>query len=182
MANRRVTPLNDTLIKTVKPKEKDYTLSDGDGLQLLVKAIGSKVWEVRYTINGKTTKTTIGTYPKVSLANARKIRDQYKTTATEGISPTYLKKQKTNTPLKQTTSNSSLSINNITTTLPKNKIPLKNQHTIYQSTTDRVFLSVTEGNVRPNQTRPSNSSPLVTYPGLGMVRCCDLSGSTLRPA
>ncbi|WP_051906881.1 integrase arm-type DNA-binding domain-containing protein [Sulfurospirillum sp. SCADC] len=93
MANRRVAPLNDTLIKTAKPKEKDYTLPDGDGLQLLVKAIGSKVWEVRYTINGKTTKTTIGTYPKVTLANARKIKDQYKTTAMEGLNPTHLKKQ-----------------------------------------------------------------------------------------
>jgi len=93
MANRRIAPLNDTLIKTAKLKEKDYTLPDGDGLQLLVKAIGSKVWEVRYTINGKTTKTTIGTYPKVTLANARKIKDQYKTTAMEGINPTHLKKQ-----------------------------------------------------------------------------------------
>lgn len=87
MANRRVASLNDTLIKTVKFKDKDYTLADGDGLQLLVKTIGSKVWEVRYTINGKTTKTTIGTYPKVSLANARKKRDQYKMMALEGVSP-----------------------------------------------------------------------------------------------
>ncbi|KFL33082.1 hypothetical protein JU57_12870 [Sulfurospirillum sp. SCADC] len=55
--------------------------------------MGSKVWEVRYTINGKTTKTTIGTYPKVTLANARKIKDQYKTTAMEGLNPTHLKKQ-----------------------------------------------------------------------------------------
>ncbi|WP_286682788.1 integrase arm-type DNA-binding domain-containing protein [Sulfurospirillum sp. MES] len=88
MANRRVAPLNDTLIKTAKPKDKDYTLPDGDGLQLLVKVIGSKVWEVRYTICGKTTKTTIGKYPQVSLANARKIRDQYKAMALEGVSPT----------------------------------------------------------------------------------------------
>ena len=92
MANRRVAPLNDTLIKTAKPKDKDYTLPDGDGLQLLVKVIGSKVWEVRYTICGKTTKTTIGKYPQVSLANARKIRDQYKAMALEGVSPTEQKK------------------------------------------------------------------------------------------
>ena len=92
MANRRVAPLNDTLIKTAKFKDKDYTLADGDGLQLLVKTIGSKVWEVRYTLNGKTTKTTIGTYPKTSLAIARKIKDQYKIMAQEGISPTIQKK------------------------------------------------------------------------------------------
>ncbi|MDD3343524.1 MAG: integrase arm-type DNA-binding domain-containing protein [Sulfurospirillaceae bacterium] len=93
MANKRVIPLNDTLIKSSKAKEKDYTLADGNGLQLLVKMSGSKVWEVRYTVNGKTTKTTIGNYPSVSLAEARKKRDAYKEKAKEGISLTKERKE-----------------------------------------------------------------------------------------
>jgi len=41
--------LNDTKIKTLKAKNKNYSLSDGQGLQLLVKTNGSKLWEYRYT-------------------------------------------------------------------------------------------------------------------------------------
>ena len=87
MANRRVPPLTDTLIKRSTAKEKNYILPDGNGLQLLVKTIGSKVWEVRYTLNGKPSKTTIGTYPEVTLAEARKKRDLYRKKIYNGINP-----------------------------------------------------------------------------------------------
>ena len=43
------TALSDTKIKTAKKKEKDYALSDGNGLQLLVKNTGIKVWKFIYT-------------------------------------------------------------------------------------------------------------------------------------
>jgi hypothetical protein len=52
-------PLTDTQIKNAKPKEKDYTLTDGNGLQLLIKANGSRLWEFRYTINGKRKKQVL---------------------------------------------------------------------------------------------------------------------------
>ncbi|WP_295055512.1 integrase arm-type DNA-binding domain-containing protein, partial [Sulfuricurvum sp.] len=77
MANKKVTPLTDTEIKKLKPKfeeNKDYTISDGNGLQLLVKLDGRKIWEIRYTIHGKAKKTTLGSYPAVTLAKARSIR------------------------------------------------------------------------------------------------------------
>lgn len=70
-----------------KPKNKDYTKSDGNGLQLLVKLDGRKIWEIRYTIDGKAKKTTLGTYPMVSLAKARTIRDEYKSKTHDGIDP-----------------------------------------------------------------------------------------------
>ncbi|OCG17586.1 hypothetical protein A9G24_02925 [Gilliamella sp. App6-5] len=41
-----VKPLTDTQIKNAKPKEKDYTLSDGDGLYLFIKKTGSKIWGI----------------------------------------------------------------------------------------------------------------------------------------
>lgn len=95
MANRAIKyALTDTEIKKAKANEKPYTLPDGNGLQLLVKTNGSKVWEIRYTIHGKTTKTTAGTYPTVSLASARKKRDEYKQLAQEGKNPVEVKRKK----------------------------------------------------------------------------------------
>ena len=38
-------PLNDKLVKNLKPKDKPYTKSDGQGLQLLIKKDGTKLWE-----------------------------------------------------------------------------------------------------------------------------------------
>lgn len=90
MANKKVAPLTDTEIKNLKPdlkENRDYTKSDGNGLQLLVKLDGRKIWEIRYTINGKAKKTTLGTYPTVTLAKARVMRDEYKSKSFEGIDP-----------------------------------------------------------------------------------------------
>jgi hypothetical protein len=64
-----VKPLTDTQIKNAKPKEKDYTLSDGDGLYLLIKKTGSKIWRFNY-IRPSTKKRALisfGHYPQVSL-------------------------------------------------------------------------------------------------------------------
>lgn len=41
-----IKPLTDTQLRRTKPKEKDYTLSDGYGLQLLVKSNGRKLWDL----------------------------------------------------------------------------------------------------------------------------------------
>lgn len=87
MANKKVTPLTDTEIKNAKPKEKEYTLPDGNGLQLLIKPDGKKIWEIRYTIDGKAKKTTGGTYPAVSLKDARTKRDELKGKVLNGIDP-----------------------------------------------------------------------------------------------
>lgn len=90
MANKESISLTDMKIKKAKPntdKNKDYILSDRNGLHLLVKLDGRKIWEVRYTINGKAKKTTIGTYPTVSLDKAREIRDDYKRKAFDNIDP-----------------------------------------------------------------------------------------------
>lgn len=87
MANKKVVPLTDTAIKNAKPKEKEFTLPDGNGLQLNIKPDGRKVWEIRYTVDGKAKKTTAGTYPAVSLAKARVKRDELKGKVLNGIDP-----------------------------------------------------------------------------------------------
>ncbi|MCL4431948.1 MAG: integrase arm-type DNA-binding domain-containing protein [Epsilonproteobacteria bacterium] len=93
MANKKITPLTDTEIKNAKPKDKEYTISDGNGLQLNIKPDGRKVWEIRYTIDGKAKKTTGGTYPAVTLAKARAKRDELKSKVINGIDPIKEKKE-----------------------------------------------------------------------------------------
>lgn len=93
---RTVTPLNDTQIKNAKATDKNYTLSDGHGLQLLVKTNGTKLWEIFYKDleSSKRRKTSLGTYPSVSLSNARKKRSEYLELLHSGIDPIYKFKSK----------------------------------------------------------------------------------------
>ncbi|WP_426370562.1 integrase domain-containing protein [Pseudocolwellia sp. HL-MZ7] len=73
---RGVTPLTNTEVKQAKPKDKLYKLADGGGLQLRVKPTGSKSWLFDYfkPITKKRSSMGFGTYPEVSLAEARKKR------------------------------------------------------------------------------------------------------------
>jgi integrase len=63
--------LTELMIKQAKPKEKSYTLSDGKGLLLEVFPNGRKRWVVRYWLGGREKRTSIGTFPDVSLKAAR---------------------------------------------------------------------------------------------------------------
>lgn len=93
---RITTPLTDTKIKTTKPKDKDYTLSDGNGLYLLVKSIGTKVWRFNYYKPNSKTRCLIsfGSYPEISLADARLKRDEARKMLAQGIDPQKHKKEK----------------------------------------------------------------------------------------
>lgn len=84
---KRVTQLTDTQIKNAKPKDKDYLLADGNGLYLNVKAIGTKVWTVRFSVDGQAKKTTIGNYPAVTLTKARDKNKEYQAKAKQGVNP-----------------------------------------------------------------------------------------------
>ena len=46
---RKTLPLTDTQIKAAKPRDKDYSLFDGGGMYLLIKANNSKIWRFKYT-------------------------------------------------------------------------------------------------------------------------------------
>jgi len=63
--------LDDLTIKAAKPLAKEYTLRDGNGLFLLVHPNGSKYFQLRTTLHGKPKKVQLGTYPDLTLANAR---------------------------------------------------------------------------------------------------------------
>lgn len=89
---RHADPLNDLQVRRAKPKAQRYTLADGNGLYLCVEPTGAKSWRVRYRLPGSThaTPATIGTYPALSLADARVravevMRDAKQGVATEGL-------------------------------------------------------------------------------------------------
>lgn len=85
-------PLTDTKIRTAKPTEKPYKLQDGQGLYLDVRPSGAKIWRYRYWITPeKDGIYTIGEYPGVSLADARKQREWAREQVKQGINPTHAK-------------------------------------------------------------------------------------------
>lgn len=87
---RLVKPLTDTEIKNAKAKLSDYTLHDGDGLQLQVKTSGRKSWDFRYSrpVTKKRARISFGPYPEITLAYARKLRAEARTLIAKGIDPT----------------------------------------------------------------------------------------------
>ncbi|MBG6240867.1 MAG: DUF4102 domain-containing protein [Candidatus Symbiopectobacterium sp. Dall1.0] len=86
---RQTKPLSDTEVKAAKPRETDYSLYDGDGLELVIKTTGSKLWQYRYyrPLTKKRAKLSFGTYPAVTLADARKRRTESKSLLTKNIDP-----------------------------------------------------------------------------------------------
>lgn len=89
---RAVTPLADVSIKKAKPKEKDHKLSDGGGLYLLVTASGGKYWRLDYSFGAKRKTIAFGTYPEISLADARQRRDTAKKQIANSVDPGEMKK------------------------------------------------------------------------------------------
>lgn len=78
-------PLTNKEILKAKPREKDFTLHDGDGLFLLVKTSGKKLWRFRYQqpSSGSRTNLSLGSYPTLALAAVRQIHDQHLNTLTD---------------------------------------------------------------------------------------------------
>ncbi|WP_042860516.1 tyrosine-type recombinase/integrase [Dickeya sp. NCPPB 3274] len=79
--------LTDIKIKKAKAQDKPYTLNDGNGLSLLIDSTGTKGWRFRYRFAGKPKLISFGTYDNVSLAEARKKRDEAKAMLANGINP-----------------------------------------------------------------------------------------------
>ena len=68
--------LTDTQIRKVKTREKSFKLADGKGLFLVVQPNGSKYWRFRYWFADKEKSLSLGVYPELTLAGARKKRDE----------------------------------------------------------------------------------------------------------
>ncbi|MDI2142166.1 tyrosine-type recombinase/integrase [Pseudomonas sp. ITA] len=81
--------LSDRQLKTVKPKEKDYVLTDGDGLQLRVRVNRSMQWNFNYRhpVTKNRINMALGSYPEVSLAQARRKAVEAREVLAQGIDP-----------------------------------------------------------------------------------------------
>ncbi|KAA5975223.1 MULTISPECIES: integrase domain-containing protein [unclassified Pantoea] len=86
---RTTRPLTNTEVLRAKATEKDLTLHDGDGLFLIVKTSGKKLWRFRYQRPNTKQRTMIGlgAFPALSLANARGLRAEYLALLANGIDP-----------------------------------------------------------------------------------------------
>ena len=80
-------PLTDTQLRQLKPKAKQYKVSDSGGLYVLVTPNGSKLWRLKYRYDGKEKVLAFGAYPDTSLARARERRNDAKTLLADGKDP-----------------------------------------------------------------------------------------------
>jgi len=76
--------LSEMAIRKAQPQEKSYMLRDDRGLYLEVKPNGSKLWRIRFWVDGKEHKRSLGRYPEVSLKEARALRDERKLQVSRG--------------------------------------------------------------------------------------------------
>lgn len=84
-------PLSDLKIRKLKQRDKAFRIGDGWGLFLMVRPTGTKSWQFRYQFMGKEKTLSIGQYPTVSLADARRKRDDAKRLLEGGIDPSIQK-------------------------------------------------------------------------------------------
>ena len=79
--------LTDTTIRNAKPKDKPYRMFDAGGLYLEIAPSGGKWWRLKYRADGKEKRISLGTYPDVSLKDAREKRDKERKLLASGIDP-----------------------------------------------------------------------------------------------
>lgn len=85
--------LTNTAVLNAKPKDKDYKLSDGDGMYLYVTKSSSKHWRFKYRFGGKEKKLSFGSYPEVSLKDAREKRIEARKLIADNQDPSVTKKE-----------------------------------------------------------------------------------------
>jgi integrase len=79
--------LTNTQIKTLKSKDKLFREKDYDGLYIEVPVKGKLRWRFRYRFNNKAIQKSLGTYPEISLKEARDLRDTARADVAKGIDP-----------------------------------------------------------------------------------------------
>jgi integrase len=80
-------PLTDTAIRNTKPGAKPVKMFDEKGLFLLLNPTGSRWWRFKYRFDDKEKLLSFGTYPEVSLKDARLKREEARRQVAAGIDP-----------------------------------------------------------------------------------------------
>src|SRR6478752_5202538 len=86
-------PLTDTKLRALKSRERAFQLADGGGLFVEVMPGGKRVWRLRYRLNSRQEKVTLGEYPSYSLGAARKWREECRAQIGRGESPMAAKRE-----------------------------------------------------------------------------------------
>ena len=81
------TPLTDTAIRKAKSRLKPWCLYDTGGLYIEIAVSGSKLWRLKYRLNGKVKRLALGAYPDVTLVMARERAQRARTLIADGIDP-----------------------------------------------------------------------------------------------
>lgn len=84
--------LTDVKVRSAKPTDKPYKLTDGEGMHLMVHPNGSKYWRLQYRFDGKQKTLALGVYPEITLSDARQRRDEAKRQVATGVDPGEQKK------------------------------------------------------------------------------------------
>lgn len=116
---RTTRPLTNTEVLRSKATDKDLTLHDGDGLFMVVKTTGKKLWRFRYhrPATKQRTMMGLGAFPALSLADARRLRADYLSLLANGIDP--------QTQAEQVTEQQQIALDSIFSTLAANWFALK---------------------------------------------------------
>lgn len=85
-------PLSQMAVRNAKSKDKDYKLTDGEGMFLFVTKAGGKFWRWSYRFGGKQKTVSLGAYPEVTLAEAREKRAAARAALAKGRDPGLEKK------------------------------------------------------------------------------------------
>lgn len=85
--------LTDTAIRALRPAEKPFKRADAKGLYVEVFPSGSKLWRFKYRLGGKEKRLALGAYPEVTLAEARKRRDEARRSVEAAVDPSLERKR-----------------------------------------------------------------------------------------
>lgn len=85
--------LADTTVRLARSTGKNFTPKDADGLALFVSASGAKNWHFRFYWIGKQVRISLGSYPELSLKDARQRRDDARALVANGIDPRVHRRQ-----------------------------------------------------------------------------------------
>ena len=116
---RTTRPLTNTEVLRSKAIDKDLTLHDGDGLFMVVKTTGKKLWRFRYQRPATKQRTMmgLGAFPALSLADARRLRADFLSLLANGIDP--------QTQAEQVTEQQQIALDSIFSTVAANWFALK---------------------------------------------------------
>lgn len=86
--------LTDLEVRRAAAREKTYRISDGRGMYLEVSPSGGKYWRLKYRFSDREKRLALGIYPDVTLAHARRRRDEARAMLADGIDPGQAKKDR----------------------------------------------------------------------------------------